>query len=398
MKEYRVGIIGLGQRGLNMTKQIVDIEGVKVTAVCDLYQDRIDRICEVIKEKVEYVPSLCTDNYKDIIASDIVDVVIVLAAWEDHIPICIESMKAGKPIAVEVAGAYSIEQCWDVVKAYEETKTPIMMLENCCYGRTELMLINMIEKGLFGTIVHCNGAYKHDLRSEILIGGLEKGRHYRFRNYKNRCCENYPTHELGPIAQMLGINRGNRFDSLVSISSKSAGLHEYIEENHADNKELVNTVFNQGDVITTVIKCSGGETVTLTLNTTTPSFYSRDLKVIGTKACYDDDTKSIFIDGPDAKHGAFIYDQHNNAEEYIKEYDHPIWQKYESDGIREGHGGMDWLVLNAFFDALKENKPMPIDVYDMATWMAVTPLSEQSIKLGSAVEFPDFTNGKWVLA
>jgi len=397
MKEFRVGIIGLGQRGLNMTKQVVDIKGVKITAVCDVYEDRIDQICEVIKERTGEVPVLCTTDYHEVIASDIVDVVMVFAAWEGHIPMCIASMKAGKPIAVEVAGAYSIEQCWEVVKVYEETKTPIMMLENCCYGRVELMLLNMVEKGLFGTVVHCNGAYKHDLRSEIMIGGMEKGRHYRFRNYKNRCCENYPTHELGPIAKLLKINHGNRLDSLISVSSKSAGLHEYIVENHADNNELVNTIFNQGDVVTTIIKCSNGETITLTLNTTTPTFYTRDLKVIGTKACYDDVTKSIFVDGTGANHNDFIDKVHNNAEKYINEYDHPIWQKYESEGIRKGHGGMDWLVLNAFFDALRENKPMPIDVYDMATWMAITPLSEKSIKLGTSVEIPDFTNGKWGL-
>ena len=397
MKKFRVGIIGLGGRGVNMTKQVMEIEGVEIVAVCDWFQDRIERICDVIKEKTGDVPVICTTDHNEVITSELVDVIIVFAAWEAHIPLCIAAMKAGKPVAVEVAGAYSIDQCWELVKTYEETKTPIMLLENCCYGRVELMLLNMVQKGLFGTIVHCNGAYKHDLRSEIVRGGLNKGCHYRFRNYKNRCCENYPTHELGPIAQMLNINRGNRFDSLVSVSSKSAGVHEYVEKNHADNKELLETSFNQGDVISTIIKCSNGETITLTLQTTTPGFYSRDLKIVGTSACYDDATKSIFVDGTGTEHEVDISDCHNSAEKYIKEYDHPIWQKYEKDGIHGGHGGMDWLVLNAFFDALKNNEPMPIDVYDMAAWMAVTPLSEQSIKLGTVVEFPDFTNGKWIL-
>lgn len=397
MKEFKVGIIGLGQRGDSMTKLVADIEGVKIAAICDVYQDRIETMCKFLEENKGYTPEICTDDYKVLIESDDVDVIMIFAAWEVHIPISIEAMRAGKPVAVEVAGAYSIEQCWDLVKTYEETKTPIMMLENCCYGRVELMLMNMIEKGLFGTVVHCNGGYHHDLRSEIVIGGLNKGRHYRFRNYKNRCCENYPTHELGPIAQMLNINRGNRFDSLVSVSSKSAGLHEYIVKEHPDNTELVNTSFNQGDIVTTVIKCSNGETITLTLDTTLPRYYSRDLKIFGTKATYDDATKSIFVDDTGENHEKDISLFHNNAEKYIKEYDHPIWQQYEKDGIKEGHGGMDWLTLNAFFDALKNDEPMPIDVYDMATWMVVTPLTEESIKLGRSVEFPDFTNGKWVL-
>jgi len=397
MNEFRVGIIGIGRRGVGMIKQVADIEGVKIVAVCDTFEDRIDKICGILEEKTGERPALCTTDYNEIIASDLVDVVMVFAAWEGHIPMCIKAMKAGKPVAVEVAGAYSVEQCWDLVRTYEETKTPIMMLENCCYGRVELMLLNMAEQGLFGTIVHCNGAYRHDVREQIVFGGLEKGQHYRFRNYKNRCCENYPTHALGPIAKILKINHGNRLDSLVSMASKSAGVHDYIAEKHPDNQELMNTVFKQGDVVTTAIKCSNGETITLTLNTTTPTFYTRDLKVIGSKACYDDVTKSIFVDGIETRHGAFIENCHNNAKEYIEKYDHPIWKKYESEGIHEGHGGMDWLVLNAFFDALKNDELMPIDVYDMATWMAITPLTEKSIKLGTSVEIPDFTNGKWVL-
>lgn len=397
MKEFKVGVIGVGQRGLGMTKQTADVEGVTLTAICDLYQDRIDAMADQIEEKKGYRPALLTKDYKEVIASDDVDVIMIFAAWEVHIPIAIEAMKAGKPVAVEVAGAYSIEQCWDLVKTYEETRTPIMMLENCCYARLELMLMNMIDKGVFGKVISCNGAYRHDLRKEIMIGGLDKGRHYRFRNYKNRCCDNYPTHELGPIAQMLNINRGNRMVSLVSVASKAVGMHDYIAEHHADNEEMMNTEFNQGDLVHTIIKCANGETITLTLDTTLPRFYSRDFKVHGTKACYEDASKAIYIDGKGWNHEKGVTDFFNNIEEFKDEYDHPIWQKYEKDGIREGHGGMDWLVINAFYDALKEDKPMPIDVYDMASWMSITTLTEASIKMGTPVEIPDFTNGKWVL-
>lgn len=380
-----------------MMKHVIDVENVRVTAICDLYQDRIDSAIENIKERKGYTPFLCTNDYHEVISSNDVDVVMIFAAWEVHIPICIEAMKAGKPVGVEVAGAYSIEQCWDLVKTYEETKTPIMMLENCCYNRDELMLMNMIDQGVFGTLVSLNGAYRHDLRSELMIGGLDKGRHYRFRNYKNRCCDNYPTHELGPIAQMLKINRGNRMVSLVSVASKSVGMHEYIAKNHSDNEVLMNTQFAQGDLVHTIIKCANGETITLTLDTTLPRYYSRDFKIHGTKACYEDASKCIFIDDTGLNHEHGVYKHMNNIDEFKEKYDHPIWQQYEKDGIRGGHGGMDWLTVSAFFDALKENKPMPIDVYDMASWMSITPLTEASIKLGIPVEIPDFTNGKWVL-
>ncbi|MBQ2889859.1 MAG: gfo/Idh/MocA family oxidoreductase, partial [Clostridia bacterium] len=194
------------------------------------------------------------------------------------------------------------------------------------------------------------------------------------------------------------INHGNRMVSLTSTASKSVGLHDYVKKHHADDEELMNTSFNQGDIITTVIKCAHGETIKLTLGTTLPRFYSRGLTVCGTDAFFDENTKTIVRDGeftPEEEEN-WLKENIGNEEKYLEEYEHPIWKKYQEEGVREGHGGMDWLVLNAFFDALKENTPMPIDVYDMATWMAITPLSERSIQMGSSpVEIPDFTNGKW---
>ena len=394
MDKIKVGIIGLGQRGYNLlVENMVDIEKIEITALCDHYEDRIEKASNVLFEKNGYRPQLCTTDYRDVIYSDNVEVVMIFAAWEDHIPIAIMSMKKGKPVGVEVAGAYSVEQCWDLVKTYEETKTPIMMLENCCYGRSEMMAMNMRDKGFFGKIVHCNGAYHHDLRKEI-TGGI-KNRHYRFRNYKNRNCENYPTHELGPIAQLLDINRGNRMVSLVSISSKSVGLHDYILKNHSDDENLVNTEFVQGDVITTVIKCAHGETITMTLDTSLPGYYSRAFRVHGTNARFDEDTRSVFVDG-EGNHEECINKHWGSVDKYAEEYEHPVWKKYLEEGVHKGHGGMDWLVLNDFFDHLVDEKPMPIDVYDMASWMAITPLTEKSIALGGVpVEIPDFTNGKW---
>ena len=392
MNEIRVGVFGLGIRGRNLLAHVTEVDNIKVTALCDLYEERIEQGVEIIREKGNEDPILCTDNYHELIASDVVDVVMVFAAWEAHIPTAIEAMKAGKPVAVEVAGAYSIDQCWELVK----TKTPIMMMENCCYGRRELMLLNMIKKGFFGEIAHCEGAYCHDLREEIIGGNVNK--HYRLRNYINRNCENYPTHELGPIAQWLDINRGNRMISLTATASKSVGLHDYVKKHHSDDKELMDTTFNQGDVITTVIKCAHGETIKLTLATTLPRYYSRGLTVYGTGAFFSEDTKTVVRDGDftEEEEEKWLKENLGNEEKYRDEYEHPIWQKYIEEGVKEGHGGMDWLVVSAFFDALKENKPMPINVYDMATWMAITPLSEKSIQMGSMpVEIPDFTNGKW---
>lgn len=396
METIRVGVFGLGIRGYNLLSHVLDVPSVKVTALCDLYEERIEKGIEKMKEKGADEPLLCTKDYHELIASDVVDVVMVFAAWEAHIPTAIESMKAGKPVAVEVAGAYSIDQCWELVKTYEETKTPIMMLENCCYARREMMLLNMIQQGFFGKIVHCDGSYCHDLREEILGGN--KNKHYRLRNYMNRNCENYPTHELGPIAKYLNINHGNRMVSLTSVASKSLGLSEYVKKHRDDYAELLETEFTQGDIVTTIIKCAHGETIRLSLETTLPRFYSRGITIHGTEAFFSEDAKTIVRDGDftEETEADWLKENRENEEEYLKKYEHPIWAEYIKEGIREGHGGMDWLIISAFFDALKENKPMPIDVYDMATWMSITPLSEKSIQLGGIpVEIPDFTNGKW---
>lgn len=393
----KIGVIGTGARGKALLEGLLlEMDNVKVIAVCDLYQDKADSAAKMVEEKYGQAPFKST-NYHDILAIEDIDAVIISSSWESHIQIAVDSMKAGVPCGMEVGGAYSIEDCWKLVNTYEETKTPFMMLENCCYGRRELMIQNMVNLGVFGEIVHCSGGYQHDLRKEISYG--KENRHYRLKNYLNRNCENYPTHELGPIAKILKINRGNRMVSLSSFSSKSAGLKEYIKENKSDDTELMNAEFQQGDVVTTVIKCAHGETIVLTLDTTLPRYYSRGFTVRGTKGMYEEVTDSIFLDGKD--NDAEIYwlkkGKAQNAEEYCEQYEHPIFRKYRVEDIIGGHDGMDWLVHSAFFDSITEGKECEIDVYDTASWMCITALSEQSLSLGGQpVAIPDFTNGKWL--
>lgn len=394
MKKIKFGVIGLGHRGKGLLKVILmNMPTVEVTAVCDLYEDRVQEGIDIVKKATGNAAYGTTDAHELINRPD-VEAVFIYSAWESHIPLAIECMKASKPVGVEVGGAYSVEQCWELVHTYEKTGTPIMLLENCCYDRRELMVLNMVRQGLFGEIVHCEGGYCHDLRDEISEG--EQNRHYRLRNYLARNCENYPTHELGPIAKVLNINRGNRFVKLASFASKSAGLNEYINANMPENEKLKNAHFAQGDVVTTVITCAGGQTIRLTLDTTLPRYYSRQFTVRGTKGMYEEVTDSVYLDG-DGKHFKWK-EEWGNGKTYAEKYDHEIWKKYLSDGVQGGHGGIDWLVMNDFVDSLIENRPCPIDVYDMASWMCVSALSENSIALGGApVDFPDFTNGAWLL-
>jgi len=392
----KIGFIGLGNRGIWLLKTaVVERENVSVVSVCDAYEDRAQDGAKAVLEATGKEPVWETD-YRKVIDNPDVEAVIIATSWETHIEIAIYAMKAGKAVALEVGGTNKLEECWDLVDTYEATKTPFMLMENCCYGRREMMALNMVKQGLFGDIVHCAGGYHHDLRKEVSFG--VENRHYRLEKYKNHNAENYPTHELGPIAKVLDINHGNRLVSLISVASQSAGLHEYIVSNKSDDEELKNTTFKQGDIVTTVINCENGQTITMTLDTTLPRFYSRGFTVRGTKGMYEEATDSVFLDcEEDIKHElSWRKDRSGNAGEYEEKYDHPVWKRYLEEGVKGDHDGMDWLEFSIFFDCLENGKPMPIDVYDAATWMAVTALSEESIANGSVkVEFPDFTRGKW---
>lgn len=394
MHSIKAGVVGLGGRGIGLLKQLVKMKDVDILAVCDLYDDRVQQGVDIVKKAKGNVP-FSTNSYNDVINFDGINVLFIFCSWEDHIKVAIEAMEKGIVVGLEVGGAYCVEDCWTLVDTYEKTGTPIMMLENCCYGKYELMVLNMVRQGLFGDVVHCSGGYQHDLRKEIAYG--KENRHYRLNNYINRNCENYPTHELGPISKVLNINRGNRMLSLTSTSSSALGLKQYIKDGKASNPELNDVEFKQGDIVTTVIKCENGETITLTLDTTLPRSYSRGFTVRGTKAMYQGDNNMLFEDGRFVLYEFYGRPLWNNGRKYARKYAHPIWKWYKKKGVRGGHGGMDYLVLRAFIEAVKNGTHMPIDVYDTASWMVITPLSELSIQQGSAPQqIPDFTRGKYL--
>lgn len=396
-KTVRVAMIGMGERGKQLMDPLLKMKDVQVVAVCDAYEDRTAAAAETVKKECGSAPFMSQD-YKEVLSRDDVDVAVISTSWQYHIAIAIEAMKQGVFAAMEVGGTYDLQECYDLVQAYEQTKTPFFFLENCCYGHRELMCLNMARAGAFGEIVHCDGAYKHDLRKEVSYG--KENRHYRLPHYIHHNCENYPTHDLGPIAEILGINRGNRMLRLVSVASKARGLAQYIRDHKPDDAELLNTEFRQGDIVTTVITCENGETITLTLDTTLPRIYSRNFTVHGTKGMYQEDGDYVFLE-KDLKVDIAEIDTDpqkiwKNADEYAKVYDNDLWKHKSAGMIASGHGGMDYLVLRAMLSAARGESYPAIDVYDAASWMCITALSEQSIASGNMpVEIPDFTNGKY---
>ncbi len=401
MEKIRLGIIGLGQRGMGvMESTIFGLSELLVTAVCDVYQDRVDEAAKKALEKYGKEPFGTTD-YHELLLREDVDAVYVACSWEYHTPVSIDALRAGKICAMEVGGAYSTEELFELVKAYEETNTPFMFMENCCFGENELLATGLARGGVFGDIVHCSGAYAHDLRSEIASGNIN--RHYRLRNYTQRNCENYPTHELGPIAKILNINRGNRMVSLVSVASKAMGMERYIKD-HPEYVEkdptLAGRRFTQGDIVHTVITCANGETILLKLDTTLPRSYSREFTVRGTKGYYMEDNNSVYTDGMKECWESLEHTKRtlDNAKEYADGYLPDMWKNITKEEREAGHGGMDVFLWHSFIDCVQNNKEMPIDVYDAAAWMAVTALSEKSIASGGMPQsVPDFTGGKWLI-
>ncbi len=390
-REVRLSVVGLGARGLPQLKLLLSMPDVSVVAVCDIYEDRALAGRDAVVKTGRQAPLVTTDYHEAIACKD-AEAVVIMTSWQTHIRIACEAMRAGKIVAMEVGGASSVDECWKLVRTSEETHMPCMLLENCCYGREEMALLSMIGQGVFGELVHCRGAYAHDLRDEVGLG--DKNRHYRQDNFRLRSGELYPTHELGPIFKYLRMQRGNRMLTLCAMASKAVGQRDWMQANRPD---LAGMRFRQGDVVTTMISCAGGETILLTHDCTLARPYSRGGVVQGTRGIWQEDGRLMYVEGRTKKIEGDWTHRFESDEPYMREYQHPLWREYDAFGQRGGHDGMDYLVLRAFIESIQEQKPFPIDVYDTAALMVVTALSEQSIALGSApVPVPDFTDGLWM--
>ena len=388
MKTIRMSVIGIGGRGKWWLGELLKMEDVEITAVCDKHEDRMEAARAMCAERYGHEVFGSTDYRYVLARDDGSEAVLITTYWNDHVPIAIAAMKSGRYAAFEVGPAQSIRQCWDLVRTYEETGVPCMLMENCCYNREEMTVLNMIKKGLFGEILHCQGGYQHDLRS--ISNGMERD-HERTWQYLHRNAELYPTHELGPIMTYLDINRGNRLMSLNSMATKSRGLQKYVRDHFGPDHPLAKADIRLGDIVTTTIRCANGETIVLTHDTSSPRPYSRGGRVQGTKGLWMEDLHALHIEGRSPG------ESWEPMEKYWDEFEHPLWKKSRAGAFTGGHGGMDWLVMRAFLNAVRRKIQTPIDVYDSATLMAVAELSEESIAMGSApVAIPDFTDGKWV--
>jgi predicted dehydrogenase len=407
--KVRIALIGTGLRGQNHLELLLRRTDVDVVAICDVSDVMLSTAKDMITKSEKKMPQVYTgDDYawKRLLDKEKLDGVIIATPWEWHKPMIIGALDAGiKYVGTEVILGITLQDHWDVVKAAEKYNANVMMLENVCYRRDVMAVLNMVRQGLFGELIHLQGGYQHDLREVKFNDGINPYGHgvefgekafseakWRTNHSVHRNGDLYPTHGIGPIAQYTNINRGNRFLSLCSFSTKSRGLHNHIVKQGGENHPNAKVRFKLGDVVTTSIDCANGETILLQHDTSLRRPYSLGFRVQGTEGLWMDVNRSIYIQDKSAKN-----DQWDEAKTWLDKYDHPLWVRWSKDTEGAGHGGMDFFVVHSFIESIKRKQPTPMDVYDAAAWSAITPLSEQSIELGhETVEFPDFTGGQWM--
>ncbi|MEN8248138.1 MAG: Gfo/Idh/MocA family oxidoreductase [Bacteroidota bacterium] len=406
-RKVKIALIGVGLRGRNHLNLLLRRDDTEVVAICDTDPDALRHSREMIAKSGKKAAKEFTGSetaYLDLLAEKDIQGVVISTPWLWHTRMAVDTMKAGKYAGVEVSAANTLEECWDLVNAQESTGKPVMILENVCYRRDVMAVLQMVREGLFGELTHLECGYEHDLRAvkfnngkQPYGGGVEFGEkgfseaRWRTEHSIHRNGDLYPTHGAGPVAMYLDINRGNRFDYLTSTATKARGLHKYIVDNAGEDHPNADIKWKLGDIITTVIKTVKGETITVQHDTNSPRPYSLGFRVQGTNGLWMDLNDSIYIEGKSESH------RWESDKAYMEQYDHPLWRKYGKDAEGAGHGGMDFFVIHAFVESIKRNAPVPMDAYDAAAWSAITPLSEQSIAAGSEpIFFPDFTRGRWM--
>jgi hypothetical protein len=395
ISQVKVAMLGLGNRGTGQARLVNALypDKARITAVCDLREERITPTLKTLKASGQN-PDIYTgskDAWMEMCRRDDVDLVIICTPWDDHVPMAVYAMQQGKHVAVEVPASMTLQGCWDLVNTAEEKQVNCMMLENVCYGDEELWVLNMVQNGVFGTLTYGEAAYIHNLK-ESMFENQHYQDNWRMRYHLKQDGNHYPTHGLGPVAQYMGINRGDKFDHLVSMSSLQASLTEYSKTVEKDNEFYNRTDFVHGDMNSSLVKTARGRTILIQHDVVTPRPYSRINAIAGTKAYHEGYPSRLAISGK----GHDWLDE-TAFKEYQEKYRHPIWDKLK-DGIAKhgGHGGMDFVQMYRLIDCLNQGWPLDMDVYDAAAWSSIVELSKISVELGSIpVKCPDFTRGSW---
>ena len=391
IQTVRIAYVGIGGQGGGHVNNLLKIPGCRITAVCDIRPERTDWATKKITEAGQPAPAVYNKgphDFERLCETEDVDLVYNATPWEFHVPIMLAAMKNGKHTATEVPAAMTVDDCWAMVESAEKHKKHCLLMENCNYDRMEMMVYNIVRQGLFGEILHAEGGYLHDLRA---IKFADEGEGLWRRAWATKLNGNlYPTHGLGPIANCLDINRGDRFDYLVSMSGPSRGLQDWAAEHVPADSPKRQERYVLGDVNASLIKTARGKTILVEHCTNLPRPYSRIHMVQGTKGLFQGYPNRLYIEGRGKE------DQWQEASAVLNEFEHPLWKEIAAQAQGAGHGGMDYIEDYRLIKCLREGKPTDMNVYDAAALSAVVGLSVQSVaKRSAAVDFPDFTRGRW---
>jgi len=419
----RVAFIGLGNRGPGAVQRFMNIDGVEVKAICDLEQRNIDRVQDILKKnnRPEAATYTGEEDWKKVCERSDIDLVYVVTHWALHAPICVYAMERGKHVVSEIPLALKINECWQLVNTAERTRRHCMMLENCCYDFFELATLNMAQQGLFGEVVHVEGAYIHDLRQlnfnprwedgdkevyepgqgNVKSKGIRPSGYWNYWRLKENTERNgslYPMHGLGPVAQILNINRGDKMDYLVSLSSNQFNMTAYAKQRFGENSNDATREYKKGDMSSTLIKTAKGKSILIQHDVSSPRLYDRLHTISGTKGFakkYPIQQLAFDEGDPINRHAKAL-----NKEEMdvlLKQYEYPFVKELGELAKKVGgHGGMDFIMDYRLIYCLQNGLPLDMNVYDGVTWSAVIPLSEFSVANGSyPVKIPDFTRGAW---
>jgi predicted dehydrogenase len=389
----RLAIVGTGLRGTSVLREWLAVDGVRITALADIVPEKAARAAALVSAAGQPAPALYTAGERDferLVTRDDIDIVYTATPWDWHVPVCLAAMRAGKHAATEVPAATSLEDCWALVRASEETRRHCLMMENCNYNFNEMLLDRMVKDGVFGEILYAEAAYIHDLRA-ILFENRDEGL-WRRAPHTARDGNFYPTHGLGPVAWYLDIHKGDRFDYLVSMSTPERGLTEWRARHEPPGTPKWSERYVAGDLNSSLIKTVRGRTILLQHNVTLPTPYSRLNAVRGTKGAFEDFPARFYVEEEGRPHAWRALDDATRAR-----YTHPLWQRIgDIARAKGGHGGMDYIMAYRLIETMREGLVPDFDVYDAAAWSAPWPLSEASLALSSApVRFPDFTRGGW---
>jgi len=391
----RIAIIGIGFRGSDAVTRYCQLEGVKIKALCDIVPEKVAKGQATIRKYQKTDADIYTgaDDWKKICERPDIDLIYVCTNWQLHTPIAVYAMTHGKHVAIEVPGALTITECWKLVDTAEKTRKHCMMLENCCYDFFELATLNMAQHGLFGELMHVEGGYNHDLRSNNFNDKNGYWDMWRLKYNKIHIGNPYPTHGLGPVAHVLNIHRGDKMDYLVSMSSAQKGMSLYAEKKFGRESDFAKQEYALGDMNTTIIRTAKGKTIMIEHNVTSPRPYSRLHTLIGTKGF----AQKYPVEGIALEPKPHEFLNAQAMDSLMKVYEHPF-----SDEIGEkarqvgGHGGMDFIMDYRLIYCLHNGLPLDMDVYDAAEWSSIVELTETSVLKGSMpVKVPDFTRGAW---